>query len=58
MECFKQECNGEAAVELHVPWGEPRPVCAAHARAQSHEEGVVAKPLPSADETLPDGATD
>lgn len=58
MECSEQDCEDEAAVELHVPWGEPRPVCAAHARVQSRKEGVVAQPLSEADESLPDGATD
>ncbi len=58
MECTETDCEDEAAVELHVPWGETRPVCAAHARVESQEDGVVVKPLSTADETLPDGATD
>ncbi len=58
MECTETDCEAEAAVELHVPWGETRPVCAAHARVLSRKDGVVAKPLSSADDTLPDGATD
>lgn len=56
MECSEDGCESEAAFQLHVPWGENRVVCAGHARVESQQEGVVAQPLESADEQLPDGA--
>lgn len=56
MECAEEGCDREATFELHIPWTENRYVCAAHARVQSRRDGVVADPLESADEELPDGA--
>ncbi|WP_435332693.1 hypothetical protein [Haloarchaeobius sp. TZWWS8] len=45
MQCATPDCEREAAVRLHVPWDENRDVCVAHARAQVHEDGIVAEPL-------------
>lgn len=56
MECAESGCEDEATFELHVPWEENRYVCAGHARVASRTEGVVADPLASAEEELPDGA--
>lgn len=57
MDCAEDGCSSAAAFQLRVPWGEDRVVCAGHARVESQKEGVVAQPLESADERLPDGAT-
>ncbi|MFW5939295.1 MAG: hypothetical protein ACOCSD_02920 [Halolamina sp.] len=48
--CTEADCNREAAVVLHVPWDEDRPVCAAHGRALVQQDGVVAEPLTDAAE--------
>lgn len=56
MDCTQEDCDREATFELHVPWAENRAVCAAHARVESQQDGIVADPLESADEELPDGA--
>jgi len=56
MECSEDDCESSAAFELYVPWAENRAVCAGHARVESQKEGVVAQPLDSADDRLPDGA--
>lgn len=48
--CTEADCEREASVRLHIPWAENRPVCAAHARVLSREEGIVADPLPDAEE--------
>lgn len=55
--CSEDGCEEEAAVELHVPWAENRPVCAGHARVLSRQDGVVADPLDDADDELPEGAS-
>lgn len=57
MECAEDGCSREATFELHVPWTENRYVCAAHARVQSREDGIVADAMDAADEDLPDGAS-
>ncbi|MFT4946431.1 MAG: hypothetical protein ACI8TL_000666 [Natronomonas sp.] len=57
MECSEDDCSSEAAFQLHVPWAANRAVCAGHARVASQQEGIVARPLESADEQLPDGAS-
>jgi hypothetical protein len=46
MECTEPDCDLEAAVLLCIPWDEDREVCTAHARGQSTQDGVVARPLP------------
>ncbi|MFC6719980.1 hypothetical protein [Halobacteriaceae bacterium SHR40] len=56
MECAKDDCNDDATFELHIPWKANEFVCAGHARVASRQEGVVADPLDTADEDLPDGA--
>lgn len=56
MECAVTDCDREATVELHIPWSENRCVCAGHARVQSRKDGIVADPLDTADDELPDGA--
>lgn len=56
MECTEEGCDGQATVELHLPWAENRVVCAAHARTLSRQDGVVADPLDRADDDLPEGA--
>lgn len=48
--CDEEECDGDAAVRLYVPWAENREVCTAHARALVQQDGVVAEPLDGADE--------
>jgi hypothetical protein len=58
MECSEADCSHEATFELHIPWTDNRYVCAAHARVQSRTDGVVADPMDSADEELPEGASD
>jgi hypothetical protein len=57
MECAAEDCEREATFELHIPWTENRYVCAAHARVQSRKDGVVADALDTADDELPDGAS-
>lgn len=51
--CTEPDCEEPAAVRLHVPWAEDRVVCAAHARALSTRDGIVAEPLADADEEFP-----
>jgi len=51
--CTEEGCEESAAFELHVPWAENRVVCAGHARVLGRRDGVVADPLPAADEELP-----
>lgn len=48
--CAEPGCEEPAAVRLHVPWADDRDVCTGHARALAQREGVVAEPLPGADE--------
>ncbi|WP_433630645.1 hypothetical protein [Halomicrococcus sp. NG-SE-24] len=50
MECAEDDCDGEAAVRLHVPWDANREVCASHARVLARQDGVVAEPLADAEE--------
>lgn len=57
MECSENDCESKAAFELHIPWEENRYVCAGHARVEGRKEGIVADPLETADEELPDGAS-
>ena len=57
MECAEDECDSEATFELHIPWAENRFVCAAHARVQSRKDGIVADPMDTADDELPNGAS-
>ncbi|WP_436934886.1 hypothetical protein [Halovenus marina] len=56
MECAVEDCDSEATFELHIPWAENEYVCAGHARVRGREEGVVADPLDTAGDALPDGA--
>lgn len=55
--CAVDECEAEAAIRLHVPWGDDREVCPAHARSLAAQDGVVAEPLDDADEELPEGSS-
>lgn len=57
MECDEAGCDSVATFELHIPWTDNEYVCAGHARVRGREEGVVADPLRTADEELPDGAS-
>lgn len=57
MECAREGCSDEATFELHIPWKENEFVCAGHARSAARKEGVVADALDTADEELPDGAS-
>jgi hypothetical protein len=57
MECEVAGCEDEATFELDVPWDDNEFVCAGHARVRSRPDGVVADPLESADEEMPDGAS-
>lgn len=45
MDCAEADCDRPAAVELHIPRGENRLVCSAHARVLSREDGIVPDPL-------------
>ncbi|WP_435153333.1 hypothetical protein [Haladaptatus sp. DFWS20] len=49
MDCAEDDCENEAAVRLHIPWGENRDVCTGHARVQARQDGVVAEPLDDMD---------
>jgi hypothetical protein len=51
--CAEPDCDGRAAVRLHVPWAGERDVCPACARALAQQDGVVAEPLVD-----PDGDND
>ena len=57
MECAEEDCDREATFELHIPWSENRFVCAGHARVQSRQDGIVADPMDTAGDELPDGAS-
>jgi hypothetical protein len=57
MECEVAGCEEPAAFELYIPWTDNTAVCAGHARVRSRQDGVVADPLETADETLPEGAS-
>jgi len=57
MECSEEGCGSEATFQLYIPWDENRQVCAGHARVLGQTEGIVADPLESADDELPDGAS-
>lgn len=48
--CSEPDCDERATVRLHVPWGENRVVCAAHARVLGRKDGVVADPIADADD--------
>lgn len=52
MECAEEDCDRDAAIELHIPWAENRLVCAAHARVLGRQDGVVADPLPDTEDAL------
>ena len=56
MQCTEEDCDEEATFQLHIPWTENRAVCAAHARQEVQQDGVVADALDAADEELPEGA--
>lgn len=48
--CTESGCDERAAVRLYVPWADDRSVCTGHARSFVQQDGVVAEPLPGADE--------
>lgn len=50
--CSEPDCNRPVAVELHIPWGENRLVCAPHARVLGQQDGVVPDPLPDGEDHL------
>lgn len=50
-------CEDEATFELDIPWTDNEFVCAGHARVRSRKDGVVADPLDTADDELPEGAS-
>lgn len=45
MECAEDGCDRPGVVELHIPWGDNRIVCAPHARVLGRQDGVVADPI-------------
>ncbi len=47
-ECTEAGCERPGAVLLHIPWGDDRIVCTAHARVLARTDGVVAEPLEDA----------
>lgn len=47
--CDEAGCDRPAAVRLHVPWGDDRAVCTAHARVLARPDGVVAEPIEGAE---------
>lgn len=51
--CAEPGCHEPAAVEVFVPWDDDRAVCAGHARALAQQDGVVAEPLPGAEDEWP-----
>lgn len=51
--CDEEDCDAEAAVELHIPWAENRLVCPGHARMLAGQDGVVADPLEGHEEAWP-----
>jgi hypothetical protein len=57
MECSVDGCTDPATFELDIPWAENEVVCAGHARVRSRQDGVVADPLDTAEEELPEGAS-
>jgi hypothetical protein len=48
--CAEDGCENAKAVRLHIPWDANRDVCTAHARVLAQKEGVVAEPLPGAED--------
>ena len=54
--CAEEGCDSEATFELHIPWSENEFVCVGHARVRGQQDGVVAEPLDTAGEHMPDGA--
>lgn len=48
--CAEPGCDRRAAVRLYVPWADDRNVCTGHARSLAQQDGVVAEPLPGAEE--------
>lgn len=51
--CDEPGCGRAAAVRLHVPWADDRLVCPAHARVLARPDGVVAEPVPGAEDEWP-----
>lgn len=47
--CDETGCHERAAVRLHIPWADRKDVCTAHARAMVQRDGIVAEPLPGAE---------
>jgi len=50
-------CEDEATFELDIPWADDEFVCAGHARVRSRPDGVVADPLDTAEDEMPEGAS-
>ena len=57
MDCAEDDCERPATFELHIPWDDNRMVCSAHARSLARQDGIVADALESADDELPEGAS-
>jgi hypothetical protein len=57
MDCAEDDCERPAAFELHIPWDDNRKVCSPHARSLARQDGIVADALESADDELPEGAS-
>jgi len=51
--CEAPDCHRAAAVCLHVPWGDDRLVCPAHARGPATRDGVVPEPLAGHEDEWP-----
>ncbi|MFC6733105.1 MULTISPECIES: hypothetical protein [unclassified Haladaptatus] len=47
--CDEKGCDERATVRLHIPWADRKDVCTAHARVLVQRDGVVAEPLPGAE---------
>jgi hypothetical protein len=58
MECDMAGCERAASFRLYIPWTADEVLCAGHARVRSRKDGIVADPLESADDELPEGAAE
>ncbi|MGB9932923.1 hypothetical protein [Haloarcula amylolytica] len=51
--CAEDDCENEAAVELHIPWDAKREVCPDHARVWAQKDGVVPAPMDGHEDEWP-----
>jgi len=52
-QCAEDDCEGEAAVELHIPCDANRQVCPDHARVWAQKDGAVSAPLDGHEDEWP-----